>query len=91
MSLALRLYLLLTFGLSSIFYFLVIKSGHLGSANGMYVTALMWCPGTAAMLTCKLTGRPLASLGWKWGNPRWQAMSYCIPRYMLPLRTRSSG
>jgi hypothetical protein len=36
-------YLLITFGLSSIFYFLIIKSGHLAAAGGAYVGGLMWC------------------------------------------------
>ncbi len=60
-------------------YFLIIKSGHLGSAGGAYVVALMWCPGTAAMLTCRYLGRGIGSLGWNWGKPRYQAMSYLIP------------
>jgi len=72
-------YLVLVLGLSSIFYFLILKSGHLGSANGMYVVGIMWCPAMAAMLTCKLSGRSIASLGWKWGEPRYQGMSYLIP------------
>ncbi len=72
-------FLLLTFALSSIFYFLVIKSGHLGAGGGAYVLALMWCPGTAAMLTLKIFRRDLGELGWKWGEPRYQVMSYLIP------------
>jgi uncharacterized protein len=72
-------FLVLTLALSSIFYFLVIKSGHLGSARGSYVLCLMWSPATAAMLTRKLFGQPLTTLGWKWGNPRYQVMSYLIP------------
>jgi len=72
-------FLLLTFLLSSIFYTLILKSGHLASAGGQYVLCLMWCPGLAAMLTCKLHGRNLGTLGWKWGESRYQLMSYCIP------------
>jgi len=76
---ALLLYLAITLAFSSIFYFLVIKSGRLAGGNGLYVTALMWCPGAAALLTCKLTGRSIGSLGWSWGNPRYQALSYLLP------------
>ena len=72
-------YLALTFALSGIFYFLVIRAGHLAAAGGMYVTGLMWCPGSAAMLTCRLCGRPLRSLGWKPGPPRYLLLSYLIP------------
>jgi CAAX protease family protein len=76
---ALATYLVLTFALSSIFYFLVIRAGHLAAAGGMYVTGLMWCPGIAAMLTCVIAGRPIASLGWRWGRWRYQVASYLIP------------
>jgi membrane protease YdiL (CAAX protease family) len=72
-------YLALTLLLSSIFYFLIIRSGHLAAAGGLYVVGLMWCPGTAAMLTCILSGRPLGSLGWRAGRPRYLALSYLIP------------
>lgn len=76
---ALPAYLLTTLILSSVFYFLVIKSGHLGGGGGAYVGALMWCPGLAAILTCKYLGRDLSTLGWKWGNPRYQVICYLIP------------
>jgi uncharacterized protein len=74
-------YLVLTFTLSSIFYFLIIKSGHLGAANSMYVVGLMWSPATAAILTCKIFGRDLGTLGWKWGKARYQVASYLIPLF----------
>src|SRR5215472_19184416 len=72
-------FLLLTLALSSIFYFLIIKSGHLVAGGGMYVLRLMWSPGIAAMLTCKIFRRDLGTLGWKWGATRYQALSYSIP------------
>lgn len=72
-------FLLLTFALSSIFYFLIIKSGHLAAGGGVYVYALMWSPATAAMITCKIFRRDLGTLGWKWGKARYQVMSYLIP------------
>lgn len=74
---AIPLFLLLTFGLSSIFYFLAIKGG-LGGGGGAYVLGLMWCPGTAALLTSKLLQRDVAGLGWKWKAP-YQVASYLIP------------
>ena len=39
----------------------------------------MWCPGVAALLTCKYLGRGIDSLGWRWGKARYQAASYLIP------------
>ncbi|GAB3351939.1 lysostaphin resistance A-like protein [Lysobacter tyrosinilyticus] len=73
------LFLLLTLLLSCVFYALIIGTGHLGAARGMYVTGLMWCPGIAAMLTCRLRGESLARLGWSWGAWRWQVTSYLVP------------
>jgi len=72
-------FLVLALAFSSIFYFLIIKTGHLGSARGMYVLALMWSPGVAGILTRKIYGQSLSTLGWKWGEPRYQVMSYLIP------------
>lgn len=75
----LSVYLFLTFVLSSFFYFLILKSGHVGAGRGAYVTGVMWCPGVAALLTCRYLGRDAGSLGWAWGKGRYQAMSYVIP------------
>jgi membrane protease YdiL (CAAX protease family) len=71
-------YLACTFALSSIFYTLIIRAGHLSAGHGLYVFGLMWCPGVAAILTCLIRRRPIASLGWKW-KWRYQAASYLIP------------
>ena len=73
------IYLLLTLGLSSVFYWLIAKSGHIDSASGEYVSCLMWCPGLAALLTCKYLGRDLSTIGWKWGRARYQVSCYLIP------------
>ncbi|MCB1044845.1 MAG: CPBP family intramembrane metalloprotease [Acidobacteria bacterium] len=45
----------------------------------LYLTAFMWSPGFAAILTLKLTKRSLASLGWNWGDWRYQWESYLLP------------
>jgi len=75
----LLLYLLLAFGFSSLSYFLILRSGHIGSAGGLFVVSLMWSPALAAMVACKSFGQSLDRLGWKWGKPRYQVMSYFIP------------
>ncbi len=72
-------YLGLLAGFSSIFYALFIKTGHIGAGGGFYVTCMMWSPGVAGMLTCKFWGRSVASLGWKWGETKYQVASYLIP------------
>jgi hypothetical protein len=76
---AIPVYLLVTWTVSSLFYFLIIKSAGTNAASGAYTSGLMWCPATGALLTCKYLRRPLASLGWQWGQTRYQALSYLIP------------
>ena len=76
---AIALFLLLTFGLSSIFYFLIIHTGRLGSGWGLYVTGLMWCPGISALITSRLMKRKISLLGWQWGNTRYQVWSFLVP------------
>lgn len=73
------IYLTFTFALSSIFYLLIAKAGHLGAGRGAYVGCLMWCPGLGALLSCKYLGRDVASLGWKWGKTRYELACYLIP------------
>lgn len=78
-STGIGLFLLLTLALSSVFYAVVIATGHLGGAMGLYVTGLMWSPGIAALLTCRLRGEGLGRLGWSWGAWRWQWLAYLVP------------
>jgi membrane protease YdiL (CAAX protease family) len=73
------LYLLLTLLLSGIFYALIIGTGQMGAGRGMYVLGLMWCPGVAAVLTCRLRRDSLDRLGWHWGEWRWQWTAYLVP------------
>jgi hypothetical protein len=68
--------LALTLRFSSILYFLIAKSGHVGGGWGAYIGCLMWCPGVAALLTCKYLGRDVSSLGWSWGKSRYQAATW---------------
>jgi membrane protease YdiL (CAAX protease family) len=75
----LAVFLVLTLSLSSIFYFLIAKSGQVGGGWGAYIGCLMWCPGLAALLTCKYLRRDLSSLGWNWGKSRYQIACYLIP------------
>jgi membrane protease YdiL (CAAX protease family) len=73
------IYLVFTAVLSSIFYFLIAKSGQVGGGDGAYVGCLMWCPAVAALLSCKYLGRDVSRLGWKWGRGRYQIICYLIP------------
>jgi hypothetical protein len=56
-SRAIPIFLLTTLLTSSVFYFLIIKSDHMGGGWGAYVAGLMWSPGFAALLTSKFLRR----------------------------------
>jgi hypothetical protein len=57
---AVGLFLLLTICLSGIFWVLINATQ---TVNAAYIFGLMWMPGVAAILTCRILGRPLRSLG----------------------------
>lgn len=76
---ALPLYLFLTWTISSLFYYLIIKSAGTTAADGAYVHGLMWSPASGAFLTCLYLRRPIATLAWHWGQTRYQVLSYLIP------------
>jgi membrane protease YdiL (CAAX protease family) len=73
------IYVGLVFLFSTPFYAIVLGLGKLGAGRGMYVMGLMWCPTLAALVTCRLTGKPVAELGWSWGRTRYQLLSVAIP------------
>jgi len=76
---AITIFLLITFALSSIFYFLIIHTGKISGGNGRYATGLMWCPGISAIITSVILKRKVSLLGWQWGETRFQVWSYLIP------------
>ncbi|PYX99434.1 MAG: CPBP family intramembrane metalloprotease domain-containing protein [Acidobacteria bacterium] len=75
---ALSVYLVLTLAISAIFWTLIIWSKHLSAGFG-YVFGLMWSPGAAALLTCRILTRDVRSLGWTWPQRKYVVLSYVIP------------
>lgn len=73
------LFLALTFGLSGIFYFVILRAGTLATAGGLPVAGLMWCPGTAALVVTFLRHRSLRGLGWGRGPWRFWLYGYGSP------------
>ncbi|MBV8205501.1 MAG: CPBP family intramembrane metalloprotease [Acidobacteria bacterium] len=73
------LYLLLTLLFSSVFCALIIWSGHLAAAGGLYVVGVMWCPALAAIASSRLLGRKVRSLAWRWPEGKYIALAYFIP------------
>lgn len=74
-------FLCLTFGLSAIWYTLIIRAGSLGAHGGLYVLALMWSPGTSALITRLVFQHNVRGEGWGWhrSTTRWAALAYVLP------------
>jgi membrane protease YdiL (CAAX protease family) len=72
-------FIAITYGLSCIFYYLILHSGTLSGGNGLYVTGIMFCPALSAFITCRIFKKKISGLGWQWGNPRYQLWAYLIP------------
>lgn len=68
-------FLLITFALSSVFYFLIIKAG----ARGNLSIGLMWCPGIAGIVTQLIFERNLGGLGWRFRPVKYQLLAYLTP------------
>jgi len=69
-------FLVLAFGLSSIFYVLIITGGE---GIDPWVLPLMLCPGVSAILTKLIFDHSLKGLGWKPGPARWLGLGYLLP------------
>lgn len=72
-------YIVITFALSSVFYYLIISRGGLTGTGGMYMAGLMWCPAMAAMATQIVHHDGVRDLGWGRGKTRYLVWSYLIP------------
>ncbi|MFW8590126.1 CPBP family intramembrane glutamic endopeptidase [Glaciecola sp. 2405UD65-10] len=73
---AIGLFLLLTFMITSIFGGMM---GYQGATPSILVAGVMWSPGIAALLTCVIIKRPIASLPWGWGDWKWIRFAWCLP------------
>jgi membrane protease YdiL (CAAX protease family) len=69
-------FLALTFGLSTIFYVLIITGGE---GIGPWVLPLMLCPAMSAIITKLIFDRNLKDLGWKPGPAKWLGLAYLLP------------
>ncbi len=79
-------FLLFTFGLSSIFYVMIAQVKIDNPTGGLYVLLLMWCPGVSALLTQLIFRQPINELGWKIRPLKWIGWGYLLPLlYALPV------
>ena len=72
-------FLVLTFGLSSIFYVLFAHAKTLSAGGGLYVGMLMWCPGVSALVTRLIFQHNVRGEGWAWGHTRYELIGYLLP------------
>jgi hypothetical protein len=73
---AVRLFLVLTICLSGIFWVLINATQ---TVNAAYIFGLMWMPAAAAILTCRILGRPLRTRGLGTWNGQYVLIGYLIP------------
>lgn len=72
-------FLMLTFGLSTIFYSIIIKTGSIQTGGGLFTLALMWMPGISGMITQLIFEKSLRGMGWKLGKAKYLLLAYFIP------------
>lgn len=73
---AIGIFMALMLALSAVFDTLMAQRG---AMSLLLVTGIMWSPGIAAILTCLLLRRPIASLPWRWGAWRWNWLAWALP------------
>ena len=72
-------YVILTFFLSSIGYYLVIHSKAFGINPLISMFYLMWCPALSGIITSLVYEKNIRGIGWKLGRVRWLIMGYTLP------------
>lgn len=69
----------ITFGLSIVFWWLIVTAGSLDTHGFAYLVGLMWCPGVSALATRLLFRREACGEGWRLGELRWAVLAYVLP------------
>lgn len=68
-------FVVLTFGFSSIFYYLIMANG----MNSSNVFFLMWMPALAAIVTSLIFFRTIKDFGWRPGKAKYLLIAYFLP------------
>jgi membrane protease YdiL (CAAX protease family) len=76
---AIALFVVLTAACSTVFYALIIASGHVDGANGWYSMGMHWSVAAGTLLTCALLRIDFGAIGWRWPPWRWQLLAYATP------------
>ncbi len=73
------MFLVLTLVFSAVPYSVMLSAGSMRVDGGLWVLAVMWCPGLAGMILQFVEHRSLRGLGWGWGKTKFQAIAYLLP------------
>lgn len=80
----LAMYLACTFGLSAVFYGIIIYMGF-GAYGGLAVFGLMWCPAVGAVVARLFTQGNLRGMGWGLGGQGLAGLRWIAAAYLLPI------
>jgi len=72
-------YVILTFLLSSIAYYLIVRSKDLGLNPSLVMFYLMWCPGISGITTYLIYEKGISGIGWRPGRVGWLGLAYLLP------------
>jgi membrane protease YdiL (CAAX protease family) len=72
-------YVILTFFLSSIGYYLIIHSKTFGISPSVAMFYLMWCPALSGLITSLVYEKNIFGIGWRLGAIQWLSLGYLLP------------
>lgn len=72
-------YVILTFLLSSVGYYLIINSKVFGISPLVAMFYLMWCPALSGIITSLIYEKNLFGFGWRLGRVKWLGIGYFLP------------
>ena len=72
-------FLVITLGISMLFYVPIIRAGTLDIAGGLLVLGLMWAPGIAGMATQLIYEHTLRGMGWRFGPFKYLLIAFLLP------------
>ena len=55
-----------------------VSAAHGAIAGRIFSVGLMWSPGAAALLTLWVRSLDVASIGWQWGENKWNRLAYLM-------------
>ena len=73
------MFIIITFGLSTIFWASMILAGSYLVNSGLNLMLLLWCPAVAAFATSYFYREGVGGFGFRLGRVRYVVIGYCVP------------